>query len=412
MSELPVKPLTDKQKDAVIQDKLHALRDALRDVEKNMTVKKLTIASLESIVPLARPATLPLESYTIDESPTNVEPTIVLLNRCYKELVLERFESLQYKADTVAAHNAVANDSGTPTETMNAINQLRTFSECYQHLCQTLATGNTDVLQEQIVANASLPKFDQDQFKALMLKPLRNGIDYSFSIGNDLVRYLTVLKDCYQSKEAGEQVVELNVKALNDIKADCKDRSKVYRLPNDALQAIAQMANLGETANREDLAEYIHLMYDKMKTNAVPNDSTAWSRIDEYLNRASDFLSKPNASFFYVDAAKKLSELRNYVSDSWQPTYDSRDGILAIYHGLNEFWSSADIVLRVLDMTENHINQTVLEMASYAQAFAVEASNYLQAAFNNQSKLGDRTTLSDLIKSFDELAKTLPRGTI
>lgn len=86
----------------LLRERAKSLADMIKKIRSTCTVNRGVAIALESMLPGLLPATMPVASFTEDDSPTNANALISLLNEQYEDVVMEAFHIASSRAREVA----------------------------------------------------------------------------------------------------------------------------------------------------------------------------------------------------------------------------------------------------------------------------------------------------------------------
>lgn len=119
----------------ILAERARALADLIRKVRATPTVNRQMAVAMESVLPGLLPKTMPVNSFTESDSPTNQKELLELLNRQYSEVVFEAFHVASSKGESVGAW--VVEAANDEADLRGAAAAIEHFEELFKPAAET-----------------------------------------------------------------------------------------------------------------------------------------------------------------------------------------------------------------------------------------------------------------------------------
>ncbi len=321
-------PVHDRSVAALIRDRMVGLADILKDIRKNLRVKKMDAISLESIAPGTLPADIPPESFTTEPSLTNLERTQVAIVASLRAMGKELFATLHAKASSIVARYQILTDTKTPDLARRIVTTLYKLK---------------DILDDKAVAHELVAKFNGslERMDAALADHHADALVKTYYSDTPLRRYLVRVSESL----ADGQYFDAIQKHVNAVKTCLENNDAVVTVADCPIIANAEEAinafRLPERYNPAEVAKAIELLVERLKADEQPVKLEFSARVILDYPLGIDYGNRVKVHADKLQALVAVSEITPH-----EATQSDVGDVLRLY----------DSILMNLEFLENHEN--------------------------------------------------------
>lgn len=355
----------------LLRERAKSLADMIKKIRSTCTVNRGVAIAMESILPGLLPSTMPVASFTEEDSPTNVSALLKLLNEQYEEVVLEAFHVAASRgrsvADWVQKAEADGENLSIAAQTIDLlVGTQKPTSDRFVALLQkarseksglfTQATTETRLFDIAEDANAKLTAILQRGAVACLIdlqSPSRYAIYDIHQVFRTPEGFAANLKDA--------------IIAADDLLFD-GEYDFDFGVKNTRLDEYRQKLGFPVETPKSELGKAFLYMVEKMLDQASPVAYDYDSYMTETIFDMQTLSASTGYGSVYQDAAEKTEALFEKLQKEWKSDIETPGMAIAIANRISDAWAAVEVVFRAQARLYTEITRSIHEIQSIVYA--------------------------------------------
>lgn len=332
----------------LLTERARILTDMIAKLRASLVVNRRTAVALESLLPGVLPSSMPVASFTEDDSVTNVKPLMSLLNKQFEDVVYELYHVMSSRAADVSEWVQKSSvDMEGLREAWQAVELITEVmmpaSANFIQLVQYFREKDEDAFLNVMTAHRAF-EIAEDAEK-LIEEELREGSIAAFTDDTGIQRHaILVWNSLFRNKEEFSKSILEAVEEANEIlfEGDNDD----FEVESDNLDRIREDLGFPITTAKSEIASAYLFMVERALEEMVNKGYSFDTHFTKQNFAFDQLLADDDYVSNYVQAAGACKTLFDKVVKDYKVNAENPGQVLSIATQLSDAWLTVETAFR------------------------------------------------------------------